>query len=245
MVPLLLDQRPAGFERRRHDGGEVHPFLPELDLAPRDAGDVQQVIQQPRQMRDLPIEDLSGRLDVGRARRTVADELRSNPDRSERVPELVREHREKLILRRVPLGQTGHRLGGLLGADARPQERVGERREQVRVDAESCLTQWRFVSNGGPQGVHRQIVASGKAPDGRFLRKRREAVAGDHGPDDHIASPEGAPDEGHTVVVQDDSRVRCREARAGALREQRGLTAVAVDGLEQRSRAHRPEHASG
>ena len=80
-------------------------------------------------MRDLSIEDLSGRLDVGRARRTVADELRRNPDRRERVPELMREHREKLIFGRVRLRQAGRRLGGLLGAEAR--------RRSVSVNAAS------------------------------------------------------------------------------------------------------------
>jgi hypothetical protein len=53
---MFFNERPAGFERRGHDGGQVHRFLPELNLAPRDAGDIQQVVEQPRQMRHLPIE---------------------------------------------------------------------------------------------------------------------------------------------------------------------------------------------
>src|SRR6185503_3607007 len=94
-------------------------------------------------------------------------------------------------------------------------------------------------SDGGPQGVHRQLVTSGKAFDGRLLRKRREAVAGDHGPDHLIASPEGAADDAHAVVFLHNRRIGAGETRPGALAEERGIPTAMRDRMEERGHVDR------
>ena len=49
--------------------------LAELDLAAGDAGDVEQVVDQPGQVPDLPLDDVLGPVDGRSGRRASADEL--------------------------------------------------------------------------------------------------------------------------------------------------------------------------
>ena len=68
-------RRAAGPPRRRwrRPAASVEPLLPELDLAAGDPGDVQQVVDQPGEVLDLPLDDVLGPVDgapaVARPRR--------------------------------------------------------------------------------------------------------------------------------------------------------------------------------
>ena len=73
-----VDQRAARLDSRRDHVGEIHAALAQLDLAARDARDVQQVVDQPHHVVDLALHDLVGGhrgLRRARQRRTL-NELR-------------------------------------------------------------------------------------------------------------------------------------------------------------------------
>ena len=52
--PRASSSAAAALDGVGDQGGELHPFLAELDLAPGDAGDVQQVVHQARHVAGLP-----------------------------------------------------------------------------------------------------------------------------------------------------------------------------------------------
>ena len=67
----------------------------ELDLAARDARDVEQVVDEPGEVVDLALDDLATR---GSSSPAHAHQLERGDDRRERIAELVAEHREELVL---------------------------------------------------------------------------------------------------------------------------------------------------
>ena len=56
---LVVDQRPARSPRRRATTASRPPFLLQVDLAAGDPRDVEQVVDQPGQVLDLPLDDVA------------------------------------------------------------------------------------------------------------------------------------------------------------------------------------------
>ena len=94
-----LDQRPRRLDRARHDRVDLDRLEAQADLAPRDARDVQQVVDQARELVDLPVDDVARPLQPLRRRRRFARRrLGRVADRRQRVAQLVRQHRQELVL---------------------------------------------------------------------------------------------------------------------------------------------------
>ena len=94
----LLDERPRPW--RRHSsriGVRSSTSRLQLDLAAADAGDVQQVVDEPRQVLHLPGDDLHRPVDV-LLEAAPCRELHGVADGRQRVPQLVGEHGEELVL---------------------------------------------------------------------------------------------------------------------------------------------------
>jgi hypothetical protein len=97
LVAARLDQRHRGLDRARHHVAQLDRMPFDHDLALRDAADVEQVVDEPRQVRDLPLDHAGGPPHaVGRERRRQ-QQVRGVADRRERIAQLVREHREELV----------------------------------------------------------------------------------------------------------------------------------------------------
>ena len=77
---------------------QIEPLALELDLPVRDARDVEQIVDEPRQLPHLPMEDRLRSRRLLAARRGVIEEVQAVADGRERVAQLVREHREELVL---------------------------------------------------------------------------------------------------------------------------------------------------
>ena len=115
----------------------VDAFAPQCDLAARDPGDVHQVFDEPREVRDLTMDDVPcpSRVVVSRVRR--AENLLGAADRRQRVAKLVGERGQKLVLAPV-----GLRLLGKVGADlvlARSRAQGGENPRDERRDPRGPL----------------------------------------------------------------------------------------------------------
>ena len=101
-----VDERPRASRcacattARRSSGSRL-----QRDLALADARDVEQVLDQARQLRDLAVGDVGGPGQLRLGRREPADHLERGADRRERVAQLVREHRQELVLAPVRLLQ--------------------------------------------------------------------------------------------------------------------------------------------
>jgi hypothetical protein len=90
-----LQGRLAQLERARDDVADVDALAAQLDLARGDPRDVEQVVDHPREVRDLALDHLP--LAVGR-RVAPRHHLERGDDRRERIAQLVAEHREELVL---------------------------------------------------------------------------------------------------------------------------------------------------
>ena len=103
MLPLL-DERPDGLDGTVEDRADVDDFLAKLNFPSADAGDVEQVVNEPGELFDLPLDDLRGPLERLVKFGLSCDE-HGVADGGERVSELVGEHREELVLAAVRLAQ--------------------------------------------------------------------------------------------------------------------------------------------
>ena len=129
LVLPLLQERADGLDGTADDRREVERLLPEADLPPGDAGDVQQVVDQPGEVLHLPLDDLLRPFEV-LLRLQLAEELGGVVDGRQRVPQLVGEHRQELVLAAVGLQPLGldELLLGDVPADLRGPDDRGPRR---------------------------------------------------------------------------------------------------------------------
>ena len=126
------EERPGGLERALDDRRQRHALAAELQLAVRDAGKVEEVVDQPHHVRDLPLDHAPGALAPRLFLRRVArpgEDLGRARERRQRIAELVRERREERILPAVRLAQgaLGRAAFGHLG-----RQRFVHRLERVR-----------------------------------------------------------------------------------------------------------------
>ena len=98
---LLLGGDPdvLRLDRRGHDVPEIHERGVQLDAAAGDAGDVEQVVQQGRQVLGLALEHRNRAFQVGREPGAQLEDLHRVDDHAERIAQLVGQHRQELVLR--------------------------------------------------------------------------------------------------------------------------------------------------
>jgi hypothetical protein len=98
---VALQQRSLILDLRAHDMNQVEPMPPKQHFALADAGYVQQVVYQPRQLLHLPIDDDACPLHAPGIL-LQSEYLQGAADGSERVAQLVAEEGQELVL--VPIG---------------------------------------------------------------------------------------------------------------------------------------------
>ena len=98
VVPLF-EQRAGHLDRFRDHLGHLDDLGLELDAAAGDAGDVEQVVDQPREMVHLALDDGAFALRTRLA--AQLHQLQRREDRRQRIAQLVSEHRQELVLRAV------------------------------------------------------------------------------------------------------------------------------------------------
>ncbi|MNT20416.1 hypothetical protein D3C72_1557240 [compost metagenome] len=86
-----LDQRHACFHGPGNDGLQVRAFHLEFDLAPRDAGHVQQIIDQVHHLIDLPLHHVAHARHGGGLVGGQAHDLQAVANGGERVAQFVRQ----------------------------------------------------------------------------------------------------------------------------------------------------------
>ena len=84
---------------------ELETLLLQANLVARDPGDVEQGVDQIRQLRGLAIDHSQGAAGLLPAGRGAVEDVEAILDGSERVAQLVGEHRQKLILAPIRLEQ--------------------------------------------------------------------------------------------------------------------------------------------
>ncbi len=88
---LLVSRAPA------HHVAKIDLFLDDRELTAGDAVHVEQVVDDPRKRRDLPIDGIAHRFQRPIAHAAFAHELDGVANRRERIAQLVREHRDELV----------------------------------------------------------------------------------------------------------------------------------------------------
>jgi hypothetical protein len=103
--PARREARAVIVDRLAHELAELDPLALELDLAARDPRDVEQVVDQPRHVRDLALDDRARVDRLLAVRLDVIEDEQAAADRAEWVAQLVREHREEIVLAAARLAQ--------------------------------------------------------------------------------------------------------------------------------------------
>ena len=126
MVLSGFEERPGHLHCARYCSRQIEPLAPQIDLPHRRPGDVQQIVHQARQVRDLAL-DHRALAFGGRILGPHPHHVQGGDDGSERVAQLVAENSEELVL--VPIGfeqlprqglglaPRQHRIGDLDGMD--------------------------------------------------------------------------------------------------------------------------------
>ena len=108
------------------DLGELDRLLLQHDLALADPRDVEELVHQPRELRHLAVDHVARHDEALLGGGDAAHELHGVLDRRERIPQLVREHRQELVLAAVRVLQL------LLGL-ARARDLALERTVKARI----------------------------------------------------------------------------------------------------------------
>jgi hypothetical protein len=103
-VARSIDDRLRDLDRTLDDRRKLQRFTPQMELAARHARDVEQVVEQVRHLRHLPIDDVAAPDHLRVALGGAAQHLDRIADRRERVAQLVRERRDEVVLLRDRLG---------------------------------------------------------------------------------------------------------------------------------------------
>ena len=104
LVLPLVDERADRLDGLVEDAGRVEKFFLQANLAAGDPGDVEQVVDQADELPHLPFDDFLGEIDI----LGVVGHLEDGDgvaDGGQRVPQLVGEHRQELVLSSVVLAQ--------------------------------------------------------------------------------------------------------------------------------------------
>ena len=143
---LGLDQRPGDLHRPRDRGCQVEPLPAQVDLAHGGARDVEEVVDQPREMGHLPLDHRPLAIGGG-VRRSQPHDMERGEDGRQRVAKLVSEDGEELVLVAIRLQELPrqgfrlaprrHRVGDLdgvnhhvVGLPARALGRLGDEVEE-------------------------------------------------------------------------------------------------------------------
>ncbi|MDQ4146490.1 MAG: hypothetical protein M3120_02170 [Pseudomonadota bacterium] len=102
-LPRRVDDWTAdlhGYIDYRH---QLHRVSAEFELAFRDAGNIQQVIDQPHYLHQLMLPHRIRALDRAKVAAALTHELQTAAQRRPRIPQFVREHGQELVLTAVGL----------------------------------------------------------------------------------------------------------------------------------------------
>ena len=135
-VPVLLQQRTAGLDRARENVVQVDRAPLHAEAAARHAIDVEQLVDDARELHALPVDGLAHRFEHRIAHALASHERHGIADRRQRIAQFVREHRDELV---GAMSRVGERFGvATLGeilrhhvVRARRAVRLAQRRDDV------------------------------------------------------------------------------------------------------------------
>src|SRR5581483_8335755 len=109
-MPLALNERPRCFDSGRYDCLHGNALLVQLQPSPRNARDIQQVIEKKRHTLHLPGDDVVPPAAPALVRSGQIQELHGIENGGERIAQLMSEDGEKFVLAPVRLAQRLLRL---------------------------------------------------------------------------------------------------------------------------------------
>ena len=129
LVAGFADERLAGLHRGGHHAREGHALAPQLERALVDPRHLQEVVDEPDEVAELALHHVVGPAGVDRPLVLYAQDLEAVAQGGEGVAQLVREHRDELVL--SPFGGTQRFLARPRGGEGLAPE---PRDLQARVD---------------------------------------------------------------------------------------------------------------
>ena len=103
-MPAGVDDRAAALDGPIQDRRQVNGLPVQVDEPSRDAADIQQIIDQPDHVLDLPLDHFGGVADLFMdVSSLMTDQAQRVGNGGQRVAQLVGEHRQELILALIGL----------------------------------------------------------------------------------------------------------------------------------------------
>ena len=104
-LSVAFGKRPAGLEGVRDDGPQIHARLSQLQFIARDATDIEEIVDETDQVGELAPEYVPGVAEKPRIPFGAKEDLERVANRGQRVPQFMRQRREKLIFTAIVFSQ--------------------------------------------------------------------------------------------------------------------------------------------
>ena len=134
---MLLESARAASTAWSTIGASSIALFAQLDLAPRDAAHVEQVVHQTRHLADLTLQHFGRRSQRAPRRRRPGAGLARVADRGERVAQFVRQHRQELVLAAVGFRQVRRQTSQVVFQSLSFGHILAHRRESDRTSGAS------------------------------------------------------------------------------------------------------------
>ena len=105
-MPAGVEEGPARLDGLLDDLAEIEQRPLDLDLAARDAGDVEQIVDEASEVPALAFDDVDAPGGVAHLAGRLAEDGDGVADRGERIAELVGQHRQELVLAAIGLAES-------------------------------------------------------------------------------------------------------------------------------------------
>ena len=135
-VLVCIDKWPARLRGGGDDLGDVDRLELEVDLALGDARYVEQIVDQAHELLQLTADDVLCPRELRGIDIALLQHVHGVGDRRKRVAQLVREHRQKLVLAPVLLVELPVQQG-IVERDCGAARKVGRHRNQIGIEAAS------------------------------------------------------------------------------------------------------------
>ncbi len=114
LVRRGVEHRPRGLHGDAQQSREIHGLAPHVDHSAGNARDLEEIVDEPHEMRYLTLHDVRHAPDLGIRGGAQPEQLQSREQRRERIAQLVTERRQEFVLALIGGAQRFRRALALL-----------------------------------------------------------------------------------------------------------------------------------
>ena len=241
---LLLHLSRDGVEGRANQCGQVMNLQIELHCSMSDEIDVQKILDHAGLVQNISLDHLRGLAHHFRAL-VFLEHAGPTEYRSEGRTQLMGQHGEEIVLRRIRRFQLCNRRLVLTRAEILPEQRVPKDLKQFAMQSKTPFGHRRLLPCDVPEPIEGNLAGLGPTLNRGYLGEFRESVTGDRGAYDHAVQSQRRADDQQAVGVSADqgrTRAGLLQAQRSAFWKQTSLEPVFLEQGVERHRIFGREH---